>query len=370
MNYLFVIQGEGRGHLTQAITLAKIVRKHGHEVCAVLVGKSDRRELPAFFHREMPAPIHRFDSPNFPPPTGTARAKTWATIRYNLVRIPRYIKGLCFIKRSIKELQPDVVVNFYEMLVGLAYAVCPPKPSYICVAHQYAFLHPDYHFPADNAAELRSLKWVTRITSLRAAKLFVLSIREKGWHCGLDPQSPDNKSADRFVFVPPLLREEVFKATPTNGDYMNGYLLNANYADDIIAWQKQHQDVSMHFFWDKKEAEKETVINARLSFHQLDDKLFLDYLAGCKGYATTAGFESVCEAAYLGKPVLMVPTHIEQACNAHEFAQAGFGIAADHFDLDALLALSSRYRANPQFRVWVEQSEARWMAALGSIGDF
>ncbi|GHT25325.1 hypothetical protein AGMMS4957_20000 [Bacteroidia bacterium] len=264
----------------------------------------------------------------------------WATIRYNLVRIPRYIKGIGIIRKKIKELQPDVVVNFYDMLVGLIYAVCPPKPPCICVAHQYAFLHPDYHFPAENAAELRSLKLVTRITSLRAAKLFVLSIRnvEAAEGGGARP----NKPADRFVFVPPLLREEVFEATPTDGDYMNGYLLNANYAEDIIAWQKQHPDVSMHFFWDKKEAEKETVINSRLSFHQLDDKLFLDYLAGCKGYATTAGFESVCEAAYFGKPVLMVPTHIEQACNAYEFAQAGFGIAATAFDLDALLALTSR----------------------------
>ena len=37
---------------------------------------------------------------------------------------------------------------------------------------------------------------------------------------------------------------------------------------------------------------------------------------GCKAYASTAGFESVCEAMYLGKPILMVPAHIEQDCNA------------------------------------------------------
>ena len=35
-----------------------------------------------------------------------------------------------------------------------------------------------------------------------------------------------------------------------------------------------------------------------LSFHQLDDVKFLRYMAGCKAYATTAGFESVCEAMY------------------------------------------------------------------------
>ena len=41
-----------------------------------------------------------------------------------------------------------------------------------------------------------------------------------------------------------------------------------------------------------------------LSFHQLDDVKFLNYMAGCRAYASTAGFESICEAMYLGKPVL------------------------------------------------------------------
>lgn len=45
-------------------------------------------------------------------------------------------------------------------------------------------------------------------------------------------------------------------------------------------------------------------------------------MAGCKAYASTAGFESVCEAMYLGKPILMVPAHIEQDCNAYDAKKA------------------------------------------------
>lgn len=50
-------------------------------------------------------------------------------------------------------------------------------------------------------------------------------------------------------------------------------------------------------------------------------------MAGCRAYATTAGFESICEAMYLGKPVLMVPAHIEQDCNAHDAMRAGAGLS-------------------------------------------
>ena len=36
MKFLFIVQGEGRGHLTQAITLEEILRRNGHEVVEVL----------------------------------------------------------------------------------------------------------------------------------------------------------------------------------------------------------------------------------------------------------------------------------------------------------------------------------------------
>lgn len=48
MKYLFIVQGEGRGHLTQAITLEKLLISHGHEVVGIMVGKSRGRKLPDF----------------------------------------------------------------------------------------------------------------------------------------------------------------------------------------------------------------------------------------------------------------------------------------------------------------------------------
>ena len=36
MKILFIVQGEGRGHLTQAISMEKLLRSNGHEVVEVL----------------------------------------------------------------------------------------------------------------------------------------------------------------------------------------------------------------------------------------------------------------------------------------------------------------------------------------------
>jgi uncharacterized protein (TIGR00661 family) len=249
-----------------------------------------------------------------------------------------------------------VAVNFYEIMMGLTYAVFPTRTPYISVAHQYLFLHPEYRFPPNESKmELLMLKLFTRLTCLRSARIFALSIEKK---------IPVPKK--RMTIVPPLLRNEVLQYSPTAGEYLQGYLLNATYADDIIAYQQSRPEVKMRFFWDKKGAPEETVVNDHLSFHVLNDKLFIQYMAGCMGYATTAGFESVCEAMYLGKPVLMVPAHIEQSCNAHEAVSAGGGIASDHFDLDALINYIPEYRGNKNFRSWIQQSEDIWMRELNA----
>ncbi len=65
MKYLFIVQGEGRGHLTQAIALADILRRNGHEVCEVLLGKSKNRDIPEFFLKKIGCRVNCFDTLSF-----------------------------------------------------------------------------------------------------------------------------------------------------------------------------------------------------------------------------------------------------------------------------------------------------------------
>ncbi|TNF41042.1 MAG: glycosyltransferase, partial [Cytophagales bacterium] len=65
MKFLFIVQGEGRGHMTQAIAFSSLLQRQGHELLCVLVGKSKRRTIPDFFIREIQAPVSLLESPNF-----------------------------------------------------------------------------------------------------------------------------------------------------------------------------------------------------------------------------------------------------------------------------------------------------------------
>ena len=351
MKFLFIVQGEGRGHLFQSIALKDMLSRNGHEIVAVLVGRSSQRETPNFFSKNINAPIFQFDSPNFLPAANNKKTNLWATIAYNLAKSPQFVRSIYFIRNKIKSLNADVVVNFYDMMGGLTYAIFPPKVPCVSVAHQYLFLHPEYKFSGEGSkTELKMLKFFTRITCIRSSKLFALSMVKE-----------DNAPNHQIVIVPPLLRKEILNAKAEKGDYIHGYLLNSGYAEEIIEYQKKNSTINMHFFWDKKDVEDKTIINEQLTFHKLNDRLFIEYMKGCKAYATTAGFESVCEAMYLGKPVLMVPTHIEQSCNAYEASLAGAGIVSEKFDLDVLLDYIPRYKKHSDFCEWVKQSDSYWM---------
>lgn len=346
MKILFIIQGEGRGHLTQALSLRQKLTAEGYEVVGVLVGKSPARRLPDFFVDKINVPVYPFESPNFLPTAKNKQVSLLNSIGYNLFRLHKYIGSIRYIDRMIRETEADVVVNFYELLTGLTYMLMRPKALMVCIAHQYLFLHPDFVFPKQNVLSLASLRFFTRITSIGSVKKLALSFRKM-----------NEVPGKGIIVVPPLLRQEVLEAMPSKGEYLHGYLLNSGFSEEIRSWHSAHPDVNMHFFWDKKGVDKQVKVDDRLSFHQLDDTLFLHYMSGSKAYATTAGFESVCEAMYLNKPVLMVPTHIEQACNAYDASLSGAGVVAERFDLDALLSLSKEHPENPSFRHWVRQAD-------------
>lgn len=356
MKFLFIVQGEGRGHLTQAITLEETLLRNGHEVVEVLVGKSSSRTLPGFFNRSIQAPIKRFISPNFLPTPDNKRVNLKKSFAYNLFRLPEYFHSMCYINQRIKETGAEVVINFYELLTGLTYAFFRPSVPYVCIGHQYLFLHHDFEFPDKDLFQLWMLRFFTKMTAFRSSKKLALSFREMM-----------EDETESVVAVPPLLRQEVVSMQPEEGDYIHGYMVNSGFADSVEAFHTEYPEIPLRFFWDKADTEAETRIDETLSFYQIDDVKFLKAMAGCRAYASTAGFESICEAMYLGKPVLMVPAHIEQDCNAYDAMKAGAGIIGESFDLKSLLRFATTYTPNQAFSSWVHSSERRIIMELEKV---
>lgn len=362
MKYLFIVQGEGRGHMTQAISLRNKLIVNGHQVPAVIIGKSIRREIPSFFFEKINCKVISVDSPNFVVGKKNKKIKIFKTILFNIYHIRRYLKSIREINKIVKNEKPDVIINFYDLLGGLFYLLYNPSIPYTCVGHQYLVFHPHFQFPKGHRIDRFLLKLNTKITSMRADKLLALSFRKMA-----------DVPSDKLYVVPPLLRKRVLELNPRKEGYIHGYMLNQGYAEEIINWHKKNPDIETHFFWDKQDAPEETVIHRNLVFHKINDSKFLDYMKDCSGYASTAGFESICEAMYLGKPVMMIPNagHYEQKCNALDASLSGAGIESNEFDLTKLLNYIPKHQTDPTvFRNWVHSADQLFLSYLTSFNTF
>jgi uncharacterized protein (TIGR00661 family) len=361
MRVLFVVQGEGRGHMTQAISLKQVLENEGHEVCAVCVGRSRERAVPQFFLEKMDSPVICYDSPNFKTDRARRGISIAGTAFENLKRLHSFARSLKILHRTVRSCRPDLIINFFDPLAAIYGAMCPSKPKMVCVAHQYLLLHPGFVFPKLNTAARLAMLAFIRLCAMGADRLLALSFRKM----------PDFQEK-RLIVVPPLLRMELREKRPVTEDFILAYVLNEGYAYDLAVQQRRRPDVQIVGFWDRKGAAEETELQRNLVFRPLNDVAFLDAMSRCRGLMTTAGFESVCEAMYLGKPVYMMPAgrQIEQLCNAVDATLSGAGIWGFDFDLDRFLKYLPRHRSRTEtFRAWVDSGEKIYPSLLGEAGS-
>ncbi len=355
---VFIVQGEGRGHLTQALALRALLERSGHGVVYVLVGKSSVREIPGYFREKMGAPIARFDSPNFAMDKRFRAVRPGRTMWNTLRQMRKYAKSLHEIDACIQRHSPTVIINFFEPLGGLYAHLFRPDVPIVCLGHQYLYQHPTYVFPPGHTFQRLFLRTYTRITAARAVRRLALSLYP----------APPNRD---MVVVPPLLRRppEV-TLNQSAKPFLLVYLLNSGYAEAVVSWHRRHPEVVLHCFWDKRDVPETFAHDETLTFHRLDDDLFASMMAQCSGLVCTAGFEAVAEALYLGKPVLSVPVegHFEQYCNALDAAAVGAGVFSHAFEIERLLPfLDTQSPPSEAFREWVASADATFIREIEAV---
>jgi len=356
MKFLFIVQGEGRGHLTQALALAEIIRAQGHEVTGALVGAGKDHHVQDFFRDSFPAGVIPFASPALVYCRKT-RALSLSKTLYRAGRnIPEYVASLMKIHRVIQREKPDVIVNFYDSLGGIHQLLFPKKRPMICIAHQYLMLHRNFEHPPGHRLNRLIVNLNSRITALGSDKKLALSFYE---------DEPDLRQ--RIFLMPPLLRQRLMELKPASGGFFLAYVTQEAMAGEIADWQRKNPGVTIHCFSNRPVIGEPA---ENLHFHSIDQEKFLSMMSACRGLISTAGFESVGEAMLLGKPVLMVPLpkHYEQTCNALDAQRAGAGIYRTTFDAGPFLEFIPHYRnRRPEFKAWVEKASFLFFREIASV---
>ena len=328
--------------MTQAMAVKEMADAAGHQVVAVTLGVSSHRAVPEYFESAMKVPVTRLPTLEFKYKDSRAVDNT-GTLLGALAKLPKYARLVRQLDEHVRAAQPDVIINFFEPIAAFYALARRRRPPMVAVGHQFMFQHPGYVRAPGLWKQLFSMRIFTWLLGARCTKL-ALSLYPA-------PDLPGK----RIIVGPPLLRQQLFglQANPA-GRFTLVYLLNHGYAEQIIRWSDAHPETRLHCFYDQPGAPAEFAHSPALTFHRLDGEKFLNLMAECRHVVCTAGFESVSEAAWLGKPLFLVPVenHIEQQVNAMDAQQCGIGLAETRFNLDRLAELPDRLPTE-KFRAWM-----------------
>lgn len=359
----FVVQGEGRGHMTQALALRSFLQDAGHEVTEVLVGRSPHRPIPSYFIEGMGAPVRRFDAPvQVPRQDGRGRSLP-RTLADAVKRSPAFLRSLVAIAERTAD--ADVVINLLDLLGGVSRTLFPTDVPALAIAHNYVFLHPHLQDAPGPARVRKMVMAYARAAAAGTDRKVALSFTDL-------PARPDIE----LEVAPPLLRPGLDDLVVEDHGYLLAYALNPGYARTLAAWQ-QESGAEIHCYVEggaralAGESPHDGTSADGFHAHDLDDRAFLQHLAGCRAYVGSAGFESICEAHYLTKPVLTVPTagQFEQELNAWDAERCGAARAGSYDDLDDFWTDPEGPSAptTEAFRAWVRRAPELFVSKIEDV---
>ena len=337
---LFIVQGEGKGHMSQALALKEYLLEAGHTVDAVLLGISSPEAVPDYFKSEFPDKLHTYQSPWFLRTPNKKGIYVGRSLVYNLVRSVAYFRSIARIRKEIEALRPDVIFNFYELLGALAMRKTAPGIMKIGLGHHFYLYLNSTLCDRRPAWHRILLRMHSRMIIKSCTRVLALSFRKE-------------QGSESIRIVPPLVRREFREMNYLPGHRYLVYLLQDGFFYELVQLARSMPEFEADLFTSLNPAME---IPAGIRIHAFDAKKFSNLMASCKGLISTAGFDSAAEAACQGIPLAVIPSqnHFEQRCNGEDIKANGIGTMVSRIDkgmLKGMKAWDSR-----EYRAWVNQA--------------
>lgn len=324
--------GEGRGHAARVRSVVEHLRRE-HQL--VLYA---------------PEQAYEFLSPRFPEGTENVVIRRIPGLRFHytggrLDLCKSIASGVAYLFRlktlvarlvaDIEREQPDLAITDFEPILPRAAERC--GVPYVSLDHQHFLV----------ACDLRSLPFGLR----QWARAMSGAVRMHHWRQKTTIvssffQAPLLSGEGDVQQIGPLLRPDILSADCTTGNYLLSYLRPNTSPMVLELLHRTGRRVRIYGLGERES-------DGQLTFHKLDDRTFVEDMAGCAAVIGVAGNQTIGEALYLGKPVLALPEHKhhEQRINAHFVGAMGAGDSAiiekvRSADFDHFFARLEEFQAN------------------------
>lgn len=159
---------------------------------------------------------------------------------------------------------------------------------------------------------------------------------------------PPVKNPLKVKIYPPILRDEILKLKPKNGEHILVYQTSESNVDLLNLLKEFEYKFIFYGFHEEKK-------DVNLIFKPFNEFSFFEDLASSKAVITNGGFNLITEALYLEKPVFSIPVknHYEQIVNAIYLERSGYGEFNERpkkKELERFLSKLDLYRENINFK--------------------
>src|ERR1039458_6122670 len=298
-NILYGVNGEGAGHSTRTKEVLTHLRARGHTLHVASFDRGLRNLSGQFEVTEIFG--FRFAYVN-------NRVRYKRTIGKNLVTARQAAKSVLRLKDLIAAWKIDLVITDFEPLTcHVGHRMGLPV---ISIDNQHCLTNAAVSYPRQYRRDAAAAKLVTRLLTPHADAYLVISFF-----------TAPVKKRNTFLF-PPLLRQEILEATPTQGDHVLVYVTSPAPALAKLLASVHCPFIAYGFGREGQEGQEGNILYKKPSL----DGFFAD-LTSARAIVANSGFSLVTEALHLGKPYLAVPVshQFEQIFNAYWLEKSGYG---------------------------------------------
>jgi uncharacterized protein (TIGR00661 family) len=295
-NILYGVNGEGAGHSTRSREVLRHLVQRGHNVHVASFDRGLQNLREAFDVTEIYG--FRFAYVN-------NRVRYDRTIAKNLFTAPKAARSIHHLMKLSEQWQTDLVITDFEPLT--CHVGHRRKLPVITIDNQHCLTNTDVTYPKEFRRDAAAAKLVCRLMTPRADASLVTTFF-----------TPKVKRGNTFL-VPPILREPILKAKPTEGKAIVVYVTSPAPSLARALSSVRAEFLAYGFGREGREG--------NITFKKPSMDGFFEELVSAKAVIANAGFSLVTEALHLAKPYLAVPVahQFEQTFNAYYLGEMGYG---------------------------------------------
>ena len=231
------------------------------------------------------------------------------TLSNALKRNPTNMKvGYEKLYKKARELRPDVIVTDFEIYATVVSKLLNIPLISLDNIHMMTQTKIDY--PKNHYTEMIKAKGVVK-TYVVKPKVHILT-------SFFYPKIRPGKNA---VLYPPIIREDILKLEPTEGDHVIVYQTSRESVKLVERLKSLKDEKFIVYGFNKNE------VDENLTYKEFNEDVFYEDLASSKAVICNGGFTFITEAICLKKPIYSVPAigNFEQTLNGFYVQKLGYG---------------------------------------------